>query len=288
MRLRILCLLFATLPFGARASAASALDPDPLDLKVRPDPSQPPLTAAEQRARDQALARMPKGPLPDPSLLDGSKQAEEKKQDYGMLGEFEIPGSDEKSDKVGGPPDQKQGGGAKQPDDKSQKSSGSQAQASQQQGGGAADKADQSQNGGGAGSESADGSQSGGGSSGSKSSSKSSKGGKGGGSANSIAQNDPNATAEGAESSGLSSPEGGETAGQGSAAPPKPGEMKIGDATMQIKTQAASAAPNVVGVQQPAGKEVPQQYGRMAAGQPQTNTNVNKGVEKGQTMPNGL
>lgn len=291
MHLRSFGIIVVALQSGAIVSAASPTDSDPLEgrLPVNALPSNISMTSRDGRS---AAAR---GPLPDPVLLDGSNQPAEKKSDYGMLGEFEIPGSDEKGDKTAAADqaDQKQqqqgAGGSKQQDNKSQKGGGSQSKSAQQSqgGGGASDKADDSQSGGGAGEESADAAQSGGGSSSSKSGAKSSRGG---GSAKSIAQNDPNASAQGAESSGLSSPDGGEAAAQGDAAPSKPGEMKIGDATMQIKTQTTGTAPNVVGLQQPVGKDVPQQYDARTpgGGRQSGNSNGNKGVEKGQTMPTGL
>jgi hypothetical protein len=53
-----------------------------------------------------------KGPLPDPALLDGSTQPAEKKSEYGMIGDFELPGDENaRSGKVGGP----QGPGGSQP-----------------------------------------------------------------------------------------------------------------------------------------------------------------------------
>jgi hypothetical protein len=54
-----------------------------------------------------------KGILPDPLLLDGSKEAAEKIPEHGMLGEFELPGSENaKSDKVGGAQPEEQAAGA--------------------------------------------------------------------------------------------------------------------------------------------------------------------------------
>jgi hypothetical protein len=240
---------------------------------------------------------------------DSSKQNQQQQQQQG--GSSGSKSQDQKSQQSsggsqsqsgqqgGGGQSGQQGGGGGQSQSGQQGGGGSQSQSGQQQGGGggSSDKIDQSQSGGGDGDQSADASQSGGGGqssgkagggsrSASRSGSKSSKGGSGGGS---VGQSDPNASSDGAaESSGLSAQEGGELASQGDAMPAKPGEMKIGDATMQIKTQTASPTQSVVGVQQPVGKEVPQEYGRMAAGQPQSNTNVNHGVEKGQTMPTGL
>ncbi|MEO7412093.1 MAG: hypothetical protein ABIZ81_01945 [Opitutaceae bacterium] len=60
--------------------------------------------------------RAAKGPLPDPVLLDGSKFEAEKRPEYGMLGEFEMPGDENaKSDRVGQNSEQPgQGGGGPQ------------------------------------------------------------------------------------------------------------------------------------------------------------------------------
>src|SRR5687768_7097873 len=52
--------------------------------------------------------------LPDPVLLDGSTQQPEKKSEYGMIGDFELPGDENvRNGKVGGPqnPGQQSGGG---------------------------------------------------------------------------------------------------------------------------------------------------------------------------------
>jgi hypothetical protein len=83
----------------------------------------PPRDSAKEPARDPRAAsqRTAKGPLPDPVLLDGSKFEAEKRPEYGMLGEFEMPGDEKKkSDKVGGTgaeqkkgPGQSGGGGEK-------------------------------------------------------------------------------------------------------------------------------------------------------------------------------
>src|SRR5688572_1242664 len=47
-----------------------------------------------------------RGPLPDPVLLDGSTHAAEKKSEYGMIGDFELPGDENapKNGRVGGGP----------------------------------------------------------------------------------------------------------------------------------------------------------------------------------------
>jgi hypothetical protein len=68
-------------------------------------PSTPPKAAYGKPAA--------RGPLPDPTLLDGSSLPAEKRPEHGMLGEFEIPGDDNaKGGKVGGP-----GGGGGGPKD---------------------------------------------------------------------------------------------------------------------------------------------------------------------------
>src|SRR5688572_9879326 len=52
-----------------------------------------------------------RGPLPDPVILDGSTHSPEKKSEYGMIGDFELPGDENvKNGKVGGA----QGGGQQQ------------------------------------------------------------------------------------------------------------------------------------------------------------------------------
>ena len=92
--------------------------------RAQTDAARPATSSTASRAATRPGA---KGPLPDPVLLDGSNQPAEKKPDYGMLGEFEIPGDENsKSGKVGGQqnPNQQQGGG------------GQQQNQSQQQGGG--------------------------------------------------------------------------------------------------------------------------------------------------------
>lgn len=55
-----------------------------------------------------------KGPLPDPTLLDGSTLPAEKKSEHGMIGDFELPGDDSRSGKVGGPPGAPGQGGQQQ------------------------------------------------------------------------------------------------------------------------------------------------------------------------------
>jgi hypothetical protein len=276
MRLRPCCWFVGACQLAVMASAAST-DPDPLDTRSFPALKN---TAVSSDPRGRSLVA--KGPLPDPALLDGSKQPAEKQSDYGMLGEFEIPGSDEKGDKSGDQSQQGGGGGGSNSDQSQSAKSGGgggQQQSAQSQQGGA-------QGGGGAQSASASGAQGKGGSAGGQQSQQN------GGSEGSIAQNEPNASAQGGvESSNLSSPDGsaGSAAPQSDAPPAKPGAQKIGDASMQIKTVASSSAPSVIGVQQPVtGKDTPQQYDPRTPGGRGTNGGSNKGTEKGQSMPTGL
>jgi hypothetical protein len=214
-----------------------------------------------------------KGILPDPLLLDGSKEAAEKIPEHGMLGEFELPGSENaKSDKVGGaqPEEQAAGGGAQQ---KQKDGGGSGAQAAQA----AQDAAQQ----GGGGSEQKEGSGQGG------------QDGKQGqsqqGTASTGAQGAEGAKAEGIQAAGLSDPNGGAAAPQNQANTP-PSNMKIGDAAMQIKTLPPGVASAVVGMEaQAKGKDTPQSYdAKTPGGGKQSTGRGNQGVERGKVMPPGL
>lgn len=220
------------------------------------------LAAVGAHAQERTPTRPPssraqaKGPLPDPVLLDGSKEAAEKRPEHGMLGEFELPGSeDSKSDKVGGG-DQPGGGGEKDPSAQSQ-GAGS---ASTPGAGGNEKEANQQEQGQGQGTESTG-----------------AKGGAG-------------AKAEGIQVAGLSDPDGGNAAAQSQAAPSKPGEVKIGDAGMQIKMLPPGTASAVVGVEaQPKGKDTPQSYdAKTPGGGKQNPGRGNQGIEKGRVMPAGL
>ncbi len=220
-----------------------------------------PATSVQKNA-GRASAR---GPLPDPALLDGSTQLPEKKSEYGMLGEFEIPGDENsKSDKVGGqqpPPGTPSGGG--QADPKGVPGAqGGMPPGTTPQGGGAAGgqpQAGQQPPKGGA------------------------LGGPGGG------QNDPNAKAEGIQVAELQTDESAGPAGQGGAPDPntqKPQPVAIGDSTRQI-TPAANA-PGVVGVQTPAGNTQQMEKATGGAAKGSSGNNGNRGVEKGRVMPAGL
>jgi hypothetical protein len=198
--------------------------------------------------------------LPDPALFDGSTLAPEKKSEYGMLGDFELPGDENaKGDKVGG--QQQGGGGGGQPDPKAGQggqggmpplgippgAGGGQAQSGQQP----------PKNG--------------------------APGGPGGG------QNDPNAKAEGIQVAELKTDESAGPAGGGGESDPnsqKPKPVAIGDPTRQIKP--AANAPGVVGAQTTAGQTQQMEKAVGGSGKASPGNNSNKGVEKGRAMPAGL
>src|SRR5688572_4631083 len=73
--------------------------PPPVRMAVPAPPSRP--------APSSSKSGTTRGPLPDPTLLDGSTQPPEKKSETGMIGEFELPGDDNvRNGKVGGPQNQ--------------------------------------------------------------------------------------------------------------------------------------------------------------------------------------
>ncbi len=193
-----------------------------------------------------------KGPLPDPALLDGSKEAAEKRAEYGMIGSFELPGQEEaKGDRVGATEESPPAGGA-----------GGATAATGTSAGGAGNP--------GAGANVA--------------------AAGGGGSEPIQAQGSAEAQAIGTQATSLSDPAGGAAASQSQGNGSKPGDVKIGDASMQIKTLPAGAAASVVGLEpQAKGKETPQSYDpKTPGGGKQSGGRGNQGVEKGKVMPTGL
>lgn len=219
------------------------------------------LASSVQKSTGRAAAR---GPLPDPALLDGSTQQPEKNSEYGLLGEFEIPGDENpKSDKVGGqqPPSGMPAGGGQGDPKMAQGGQGAMPAGAMPQGAGGQPQAGQQPPKGGA-----------------------SPGGPGGG------QNDPNAKAEGLQVAELKTDESAGPPGQGSASEgntQKPQPVAIGDPTMQIKP--AANAPGIVGAQTTAGTT--QQMEKATgggSGKGPAGDNSNRGVEKGRAMPAGL
>lgn len=218
-------------------------------------PAQRPSTPRSGAAR---------GPLPDPVLLDGSTQAAEKKTDYGMIGDFELPGDENaKTGKVGGP----QGGGQQDPNQQNQQNQGGGGMMGLPQAGGAGGQQAQQQQAG------QSGQQAGGPQQPNADASK-----QGGGA------NDPNAKAEGIQVAQL----GGEGSGdQQLPAGEKPPPVAIGDSAMRIQTSAN--APGVVGGQQlPSQNTQQHEKGTGTGGKGPTGTQGPGRVEKGRTIPAGL
>src|SRR3954454_6578849 len=90
--------VMASLVAGAGWAADSTSKADPSTKGSSSSASRPPTSSP----------RSGKGPLPDPTLLDGSTMPAEKKSEQGMIGDFELPGDENVRDgKVGG---QQQGG----------------------------------------------------------------------------------------------------------------------------------------------------------------------------------
>jgi hypothetical protein len=244
---------------AATAHVSGAAD----DTRSRTDSSKgiPPSSSARPSSTKSGAGA--RGQLPDPALLDGSNQPAEKKSEYGMIGDFELPGDENaRNGKVGGPQTpggqqqqqgQQNGGGGGIPQagggggQQSQQGAGQQAQAGGQQGGGP-----QNQNAAG----------------------------------NPVAGGgDPNAKADGTQVAQL----GGEPSGgqQGGGPGEKPPSVAIGDSAMQIKT--AANTPGVVGgEQQIQGNTQHHEKGTGSGGKTPTGTQGNNRVEKGRTIPAGL
>ncbi len=223
-----------------------------------PRPTAPIGTRAANSSRTTPSGR---AVLPDPVLLDGSTQPAEKKSEYGMIGDFELPGDENARDgKVGGAPGgggqeespdpnaKPGGGGGGKPDPAAKEGEGQGGQAVAQEGGGGAEpKPGEKPGGGGAG--------------------------------------EPGAQAQGIKVAEL----GGDPSGAGDQqSKQKPSTMEIGDKAMRIPQQTQSAA-GVVGAQQPAGKNT-QVYekGTGTGGKGPTGQQGPNRVEKGRAIPAGL
>lgn len=220
-------------------------------------------TAAVQRS-GTARPGVGKGPLPDPVLLDGSKMPAEKKSDYGMIGDFELPGDENaRNGKVGGPQNPGQqppgggnpiampqaGGGPQSPQDSRQAASQSAPQPAAEQAGGGASKADNA--------------------------AANQAGGSG----------EPGAKPEGVQVAQLGGEPSGEQASAGAGEKPPP--VAIGDSAMRIPAT-QSAAGTVGGQQQVVGNTQHHEKGTGTGGRPPTGVQGNNRVEKGRTIPAGL
>jgi len=199
-----------------------------------------------------------KGVLPDPVLLDGSSQPAEKRPEYGMVGDFELPGDENaKNGRVGGPQQQGQQG---------QQGQGQGGLPMPQAGGSGQAQAGlpppptiPQQQGGGGGPENPD------------AAGKQTQGGQQGG------------QPQGQQVAELQGQGGGPEQGQ---IGEKPQQVSIGDSAMKIQTVAN--APSVVGQQQPAGKTQQHEKTTGTSGKGPTGSNSNKGTERGRVMPAGL
>lgn len=216
-------------------------------------PTQRPTTTKSGSAR---------GPLPDPILLDGSTHPAEKKSEYGMIGDFELPGDENaKNGKVGGGP---QSQGQQNPNQ-----SGGGPQMGLPQGGGAGQQAQQQS-----------------GKAGAQGGADQKQGPQNANAAgNPIAgAGDPNAKPEGAQVAQLGGESGNQPAGN---AGEKPAPVAIGDSAMRIQT--ATPSREVVGAQQQANQNTQQHdKGTGSGGKGPTGSQGNNRVEKGRTIPAGL
>jgi hypothetical protein len=219
--------------------------------------------------------------LPDPKLLDGSKLAPEKYPDYGMIGDFELPGDDitdpAQNQRVGASNSNRTepaaGGNAKLDPIQKSAGGGSSQDKSAQAGGSGGDGAPQDGASGGGSQAKAD--KAGGNTAGTKA------GGR------SPGRNDPNAKAEGIQVGELVIDDSVAKAPQIDATG-APTEIGLGDSAMAIKPvanapAAATATQNAGNTQQSskaAGPGGTQSGGGGSSG--------NRGTEKGKTMQSGL
>jgi len=191
-------------------------------------------------------------PCPIQALLDGSNLPAEKRPEHGMLGEFELPGSEEKGEKVSGTqPEQSipPGRAGAQTDKQDKTPQGS-------AGGGAPSNNDKTAN-----------------------------TSAGNGQSQRPAQNDPNAKAQGTQVAELKTDGNSGSSADGPAANEKPGQVALGDSAMQIKP--ITSSPAIVGSQQPAGS-TQQSEKAMPSGKASSGGRGQGGVERGRTMPSGL
>jgi hypothetical protein len=222
-----------------------------------------PSTTANRPPVSGTKAGTGRGQLPDPMLLDGSAHPAEKKSEYGMVGDFELPGDENaRNGRVGGPQGQGQQQGQQPPQGGMSMGlpqaggGGPQAQAGQppQPAGGAGQQTPGPQNPNAAG--------------------------------NQIAgAGDPNAKPEGQQVAQL----GGEASGnqQAGGSGERPPPVAIGDSAMRIQTPASSAA--VVGSQQQAAPNTQHhEKGTGSGGKGPTAPGGTNRVEKGRSIPAGL
>jgi hypothetical protein len=234
---------------------------------VAPPPAPTPAPGGMSLGSSRPPPRLLRLNLPDPALLDGSKLEADKYPEYGMIGEFELPG-DEITE-----PAQNQRVGAQDPKLTEPAAGGTLARIDpNQKGGGGQSKSEQA----GAGGQSESEKPGGGGdnpaAAGAKAGSQTPSG------------NDPNAKAEGIQVGELKIDE--------SVAAAKPIEVTgvpiaigVGDSAMAIKPVAAAAGvtgTESAGTTQQAGQNTGGNSGNTGGG------GNNRGAERGKTMPSGL
>lgn len=249
-----------------------------------PTPSPGGMTTTSSRLPTRTLRML----LPDPALLDGAKLAPDKYPEYGMIGDFEMPGDDitdpAQNQRVGASnPNQTEptaGGDAKK--DPNQKGGGGASQAKADQAGGGGESQDKPGAAGGADQAKSD--KSGSGSSGSSGGGSNPAGGtKAGG--KSPGRNDPNAKAEGVQVGELKIDDSVTNSPEIDASG-VPVDIGIGDSTMAIKPVAAPAA-TTAGAQSAGNTQQSSRAGGPAQGGA-GGSSGNRGAERGKTMPSGL
>ena len=224
-------------------------------------------TTPTRKASTPRTTSAPRGTLPDPALLDGSSHPAEKRPEYGMVGDFELPGDENaRNGRVGGPQNQNQ-------QQQEQEGQGG-------QGGGTAAGMPPMAGGG-------QGQQSpavpppptiqpgGGGPEGPENPGAAGKQVSGAG--------DQNGQPRGQQVAELQGQGGGPEQGT---IGEKPQQVSIGDSAMQIQTVAN--APSVVGQQQQSGKSQQHEKTTGTGGKAPAGSNSNRGAERGQVMPAGL
>lgn len=105
-------LVAVALPSAAFVSAQTSRTPESGSPATRA--TAPASRTAQPAAAQRSAAATAKSGFPDPALFDGSAEKPEKRPDRGMLAEFEMPGGEKPSDKVGGPSGGSPGGSEQQ------------------------------------------------------------------------------------------------------------------------------------------------------------------------------
>lgn len=218
-----------------------------------------------------------RGPLPDPALLDGSGKPAEKKSEFGMLGEFELPGDEPARDAQS--VDARRPGVLQPESDRGSASSGPVASAPAAQGGdqGRPDGAA----GGAAGGE--------GGQPGAAQANGAPAGATGQGAGKAIAGGgDPAAQAQGIQVGELTGAPAGQAGGGPGGTGQKPAAVALGDKAMRIEP--AANAPGVIGSANQKVSENTQQYekGTGSGGRGPAGVGGGNRAEKGRVVPAGL